>query len=87
MSIEDYLHLDQSSLENRYEYVDGHIRMLAGGTPDHAKISANFIGVLYGLLEGRSCGSEEDVELASLGIHFPLSKIYRNVVFLEDGPD
>jgi len=29
--------------------------MLAGGTPDHAKISANIIGILYGLLEDRSC--------------------------------
>ena len=29
--------------------------MLAGGTPDHAKISANIIGVFYGLLEGHSC--------------------------------
>ena len=55
MSVEDYLRLDSDTPETRYEYIDGHIRMLAGGTPDHAKISANIIGVLYGLLEGRSC--------------------------------
>ena len=55
MSVEDNLRLDQGSSETRYEYIDGHVRMLAGGTPDHAKISANIIGVLYGLLEGRSC--------------------------------
>ena len=181
LSVEEYLQLDRGSSEARYEYIDGHVRMLAGGTPDHAKISANTIGVLYGLLEGRPCsvytsdvrvclsekryvypdisvscerqdqeqgdmiyspslivevlspsteaydrgrklayyrecptiqeymlidaqiasievfrrekhnlwtyhafGAGEEVELSSLGIHFPLVKVYRNVVFSED---
>jgi Uma2 family endonuclease len=56
MSIEEYLDLDRRSSETRYEYIDGYIRMLAGGTPDHAKIAANVIGVLYGVLEGSTCG-------------------------------
>jgi Uma2 family endonuclease len=55
MSVEEYLLLEQNSAETRYEYIDGFVRMLAGGTPDHAKIGANMIGVLYGLLEGRGC--------------------------------
>ncbi len=55
MSIEAYLDLDRRSSETRYEYIDGYVRMLAGGTPDHAKIAANVIGVLYGILEGSSC--------------------------------
>jgi len=55
MSVEEYLDLDRSSIETRYEYIDGYVRMLAGGTPDHAKIAANFIGVLYGPLESSSC--------------------------------
>jgi len=55
MSVEEYFQLDQGSSETRYEYIDGHVRMLAEGTPDHAKISANIIGVFYALLEGRSC--------------------------------
>jgi Uma2 family endonuclease len=56
MSIEEYLDLDRRSSETRYEYLDGYVRMLAGGTPDHAKIAANVIGVLYGVLEGSTCG-------------------------------
>jgi Uma2 family endonuclease len=181
MSIEAYLDLDRRSSETRYEYIDGYVRMLAGGTPDHAKIAANVIGVLYGILEGSSCsvytsdvrvclaetryvypdvsvscdardqeqeemiqypclivevlspsteaydrgrklafyrqcpsireyvlvdsqrqtvevfrrekntfwtyhafGPEDDVELASLGVRFPLVKLYRNVVLAED---
>ncbi|SRR5258706_11133803 len=55
MSIEAYLDLDRRSSETRYEYIDGYVRMPAGGTPDHAKIAANVIGVLYGILEGNSC--------------------------------
>lgn len=56
MSIEEYLDLDRRSSGTRYEYIDGYVRMLAGGTPDHAKIAANVIGVLYGVLEGSTCG-------------------------------
>jgi Uma2 family endonuclease len=56
MSIEEYLDLDRRSSETRYEYIDGYIRMFAGGTPDHTKIAANVIGVLYGVLEGSTCG-------------------------------
>jgi hypothetical protein len=49
MSVEEYLQLDQASSEARYEYIDGHVRMLAGGTPDHAKISANIMGISFPL--------------------------------------
>lgn len=54
-SLEEYFQLEQESAEVRYEYIDGQIRMLAGGTPDHAKIAANFIGVLFGLLADTPC--------------------------------
>lgn len=55
MSVEDYLKLDRDSPQARYEYIDGRVRMLAGGTPDHAKVSANIIGVLYSLLDESGC--------------------------------
>ena len=55
ISVEEYLQLDRSSIETRYEYIDGYIRMLAGGTADHAIISANVISTLHGLLRGSSC--------------------------------
>ncbi len=31
MSVEDYLTLDRTSVEARYEYIDGYVYMLAGG--------------------------------------------------------
>ncbi|MBA2287218.1 MAG: Uma2 family endonuclease [Ktedonobacteraceae bacterium] len=54
-SVEDYLALDRSSLETRYEYIDGYVTMLAGGTLDHATIGANIISTLRRLLRGSSC--------------------------------
>jgi Uma2 family endonuclease len=55
MTVEEYLHLDHTSLERRYEYIDGQLTLLAGGTADHATISANIISVLRGLLRGSPC--------------------------------
>jgi Uma2 family endonuclease len=55
MTVEEYLQLDQSSTETRYEYIDGHVRMLAGGTADHSLIAANMISILHSLLRRSSC--------------------------------
>ncbi len=54
MSVEEYLQLDRNS-EERYEFIDGHAYMLAGGTADHATISANVISLLRSLIRGSSC--------------------------------
>lgn len=43
MSVEEYLQLDRDSYETRYEYIDGQITMLAGGTTNHSTIQANLI--------------------------------------------
>ncbi len=53
MGVEEYFHLDQSSTQARYEYIDGYVTMLAGGTLDHATISANVHRYLYQALRGR----------------------------------
>ncbi len=55
MSVEEYLALDRNSTETRYEYIDGHVTMMAGGTLDHATISLNMASTLRGLLRGSSC--------------------------------
>jgi Uma2 family endonuclease len=56
MSVEDYLLLDSSSKEARYEYLDGDLHMLAGGTMNHGIIIANLTGILYALLNDGPCG-------------------------------
>ena len=55
MSIEDYLILDRNSKEARYEYLDGELRMLGGGSVYHSLIATNVTGILYGLLRGKPC--------------------------------
>lgn len=55
LSVEEYLEMDRKSSETRYEYIDGYVRMLAGGTLDHATISLNIAGLLRNALRGRSC--------------------------------
>jgi Uma2 family endonuclease len=55
MSVEEYLQMDRSSTEIRYEYIDGHVRMLAGGTLNHATISFNMARILHDLLRGETC--------------------------------
>ncbi len=55
MSIEAYLHLDQESQGERYEYIDGYAYMLAGGTANHSTISVNITSQLNSLLSDDSC--------------------------------
>ncbi len=55
MSVEDYLVLDRSSVEARYEYIDGYVYMPAGGTADHSSISINLTSLLHGLLRNSRC--------------------------------
>jgi Uma2 family endonuclease len=55
MTVEEYFLLDEQDVNARYEYIDGQIRMLAGGTPNHSQIGANFVAMLYFALEGKGC--------------------------------
>src|SRR5438045_426393 len=53
MNVEEYLQLDDASLDVRYEYYDGHIRAMAGGTAAHSRIKINMIKALdEGLTHG-----------------------------------
>ena len=42
--INDYLALDQNAQDVRYEYLEGELQMLAGGSPDHSIIAMNLAG-------------------------------------------
>jgi Uma2 family endonuclease len=55
MSVEDYLALSRNSKDARYEYLDGELRMLAGGSPDHSIIIANVTAAIKTVLKGGSC--------------------------------
>lgn len=53
-SVEEYFELDGAS-EERYEYIDGSLYMLAGGSPNHSIICTNLSSILKNLLRGRPC--------------------------------
>jgi len=49
---EEYLELDVNSTE-RHEFVDGEVRTMTGGTPDHNVIAGNLLVVLKLALRGK----------------------------------
>ena len=55
MDVEDYLILDKNSKDACYEYLDGEVRMLAGGSPDHSIMIANLTAAVKGPLKGGQC--------------------------------
>jgi Uma2 family endonuclease len=54
VSVEEYLAIERESIDVRYEYIDGNMYMLAGGSANHAIIIANITGLLYNLLRGKA---------------------------------
>jgi len=54
VSIEEYLDGEETA-EVRHEYLGGVVYAMAGGTNDHAAISANVIGSLFASLRGKPC--------------------------------
>jgi Uma2 family endonuclease len=54
-SREEYFALLESDPTHRYEYLDGDIYMMTGGSPDHSIIGNNIGRILGNLLQGRRC--------------------------------
>src|SRR5713226_5690459 len=54
MSVQDYLALDSVS-QVRYEYLDGELRMQAGGSMNHSRISVETIITLSHFLQDGPC--------------------------------
>lgn len=74
MSVEDYLVLNRSSKDTRYEYLEGELRMLAGGSPDHSIIIANLTAAIKGPLKGSQCrvyNSDVQLKLSEKRYVFP----------------
>ncbi len=54
-SREEYFAILENDPEHRYEYLDGYIYLMTGGSPDHAIIGNNIGRILGNLLQGRRC--------------------------------
>src|SRR5258708_19329589 len=55
MTVEQYFLLERTDPDARYEYVDGYIYAMAGGTFNHDTIKSNIKRILWGLLRGGKC--------------------------------
>ena len=55
MDVEDYLLLDNTSKTAKYEFSDGNLYMLAGGSPDHSLIAGNLTTLLNNALWETAC--------------------------------
>ncbi|MEO7021590.1 MAG: Uma2 family endonuclease [Ktedonobacteraceae bacterium] len=67
VSLEGYFAILEKDPDHRYEYLDGDISMMTGGSPDHSIIGGNMIRMLGNVLQGRRCvvyNSDVYVELA-----------------------
>lgn len=55
MTVEEYFQLEENDLDTRYEYIDGHVYAMAGGTANHDTIKSNMQRILWNLLRGSQC--------------------------------
>lgn len=74
ISPEEYLAIDRASPDVKYEYIDGHMYAMSGGTIDHAQIAMNLIRALADHLQSRSCrvfSSDVRVQVAEKKYFYP----------------
>ena len=74
MTVEEYFRLEENDPETRYEYIDGHVYAMAGGTANHDTIKSNMQRVLWSLLRGSTCrvySSDMKVYISETGYFHP----------------
>ncbi len=84
MSVEEYFELEESDPDTRYEYLDGYVYMMSGGSANQAAISGNIYAILKSLLRG-VIEADDEVELVSPGLRFPVIDAYEDVIFDTEG--
>lgn len=55
VSLEEYFAIVEKDPEHGYEYLNGRVSMMTGGSPDHSIIGSNTRSILKNLLKGRRC--------------------------------
>ena len=55
MTVEEYFQLEENDPDIRYEYIDGHVYAMAGGTANHDTVKSNMQRMLWNLLRGSNC--------------------------------
>lgn len=55
MTVEEYFDLEKNDFDTCYEYDDGSVYAMAGGSFDHDTIKSNIQRILWHLLRGKEC--------------------------------
>jgi Uma2 family endonuclease len=55
MTVEEYFQLEENDPDTCYEYVDGRVYVVTGGTANHDTIKSNIQRILWHLLRGSKC--------------------------------
>lgn len=55
MTVEEYFQLEEHDPDTLYEYIDGYVYTMTGGTANHDTIKSNIHRILWGLLRGGKC--------------------------------
>ncbi len=74
ISPEEYLEIDRASPDVKYEYIDGHMYAMSGGTIDHAQIAMNLIRALDDHFQRGACrvfSSDVRVQVAEKKYFYP----------------
>ncbi len=71
LTLEEYFALLEKDLEHGYEYLDGRVYMMTGGSPDYSIIGSNMNGMIRDLLKGRR------YIVYNSDVHFQISENYR----------
>jgi Uma2 family endonuclease len=73
-TIDEYWRLVEAFPERKYEYIDGNIRMMTGGSPAHAQIAANIVILLGVALRSQECNvysSDGALQLTGNRLYYP----------------
>ncbi len=57
MTVEDFLALDRENLDQKYEFINGHMVAMAGGSNNHTLMIVNLSGMLYTHLRKSPCAT------------------------------
>src|SRR6266550_8218148 len=57
MTVEDFLALDRENLDQKYEFINGQMVAMAGGSNNHTLIIVNLSGMLYTHLRKSPCAA------------------------------
>src|SRR5437899_7774639 len=90
ISPEEYLEIDRASLNVKYEYEDGRMYAMSGGTIEHAQIAQNLIGALtahFGEGPCRAFSSDMRVQVAAGKYYLPDVVVTCNPEDIQRGVD